>query len=130
MALDIPLEELLQYMDPDVLDQMVQSGLAQQRGALAGKSATLGAEMMNTPSAQGRTVRNGIYVAASPLEHLSTAIRQYQGAKRLRGGEAEQAAQIDAQGTGTRGLLDTIRQFGARKPEATTVMPELDLTQF
>lgn len=128
MALDIPLEELLQYMDSDVLQQMVDSGLAQQRGAAAKQGMEIGAGMAATPGAQGRTVRNGIYVASSPLEHLTTALRQYQGQKMMRDAMGQQQGYIDQQGAGTKGLLGTIKKYGARKPEATTVMPELDLT--
>ena len=129
MALDIPLEELLQYMDPDVLDQMVQSGLAQQRGGVAKQAMGIGQEMASTPSAQGRTVRNGIYVAASPIEHLATALRQYQGQKAMQNAMGKQQEYIDQQGAGTKGLLGTIKKFGNRKPERPLV-PELDLTQF
>lgn len=56
-----------------------------------------GEAMMDTPAAKGTHLggRYSTYVAASPLEHLATALRTYGGAKKIR--EANAAEELRRQ---------------------------------
>lgn len=89
------LYSILQQVDPATLQKMVESGLYDERSKPLAQRFGVGNEMMQTPMAQGRNVGN-TYVASSPIEHLSNAIRQALGAKMAGGamqGENDLASQ-------------------------------------
>jgi hypothetical protein len=46
--------------------------------------------LRSTPGAEGRTVRNGIYVGASPLEHIAVGYRRHKGKKGVKKAQQEQ----------------------------------------
>lgn len=63
-----------------LIQQMAALGISPEQLGLYGKQMGRGEQLADTPMAQGRHVGN-TYVASSPLEHLATAMRQYQGQK-------------------------------------------------
>jgi hypothetical protein len=88
---------------PDDLDlllqQMAQMGISPEVLGLAGNQINRGQEMQDTPMAQGRNV-GSTYVASNPLEHLATAVRQYQGGKMAKQATGDYGAQLGANRTG------------------------------
>lgn len=73
-------------MDEETLNAMVALGAIPEEQAMLMKQQQMGYGLMQTPSAEGRTVGH-TYVAASPLEHLSVALHKYMGAKRIKDAE-------------------------------------------
>src|SRR5712664_1037792 len=67
-------------MDPELLRQLAAAGMTEEQLRMLAPQLQFGQQMMQPQQAQGRQV-GGTYVAASPLEHLSNAIRQMVGAK-------------------------------------------------
>lgn len=82
--------------------------MTEEQLKLLGPRLAFGQQMMQPQEAQGRQV-GGTYVAASPLEHLSNAIRQMVGAK-ISGGVMDKQQQ----------LLEQQRQARANYGQAVT----------
>ena len=80
-------------MTPTINDRLGPEGIGQimGMGGLQEQMATAQA-MRDQKAPQGQTVRNGIYVGASPLEHLSTGIQRYKGKKDVKRIAGEQKA--------------------------------------
>src|SRR5882672_2448274 len=76
-------------MDPELLQQLAAAGMAPEQLRLLQPRLQLGQQWMQPQEAQGRQV-GGTYVAASPLEHLSNALRQIVGAGMTRGAANQQ----------------------------------------
>lgn len=87
---DSDLYALIQNMDPAALQQMMEAGVVPEQLALQAQQAKRGQGLADTQTPQGMQV-GGSYVASSPLEHLSAAIRQ--GAGGVMQGKAAQAQQ-------------------------------------
>ena len=96
---DQDLYDFLSMAGPDVQDAMIQAGLVPQRMGIAQQGMGIAQGLANTPTPEGRTVGR-TYVASSPLEHLSAALRQYQGAKMERQGLGQQQGMVDTVGQG------------------------------
>lgn len=65
---------------PELMQQLAAAGMTEEQLRLLAPRMLLGQQFMEPQHAQGRQV-GGTYVAASPIEHLSNAIRQIVGAK-------------------------------------------------
>lgn len=117
------LFSVLQQADPKTLQMMVEAGLFDERSKPLDQQMGIGRGLMETPSAQGRTVGNA-YVASSPLEHLSNAIRQMAGARmsgKAMGGMGELA---DKRGAGRLAYLNLIAQrMGQQASPADGALP-------
>lgn len=87
MAMDPELLALLQqYLTPEMVSSMVEAGQTDDRMKLQANAQRMAQAMRQTPMAEG-TQAGRIYVAASPLEHLSVAL------DRIRGGQGVDQAQ-------------------------------------
>ena len=101
-AIDPGLADLLLRMqegDPEALQALIDATLSEDRAGLAGQQMKMGQGLMQTPGAEERSV-GGTYVAASPLEHLSTAMSRAMGAQMTRGAQADANDQIGKKGAG------------------------------
>jgi len=76
------LMQRIEAGDPDALQAVMDLGIFSDKMGLEGQQSQMGAQMMQTPSAEGQRV-GGTYVAANPLEHLSTAMSRILGAKQM-----------------------------------------------
>jgi hypothetical protein len=105
----------LEAQDPEALQKMIDAGLFSDRSALAGQKMQQGQQMMGAPGAQGMNV-GGTYVAASPLEHLSTAMTRGMGAQMMGGAQDQQAALVGQKGQGLEAFLRSLAGPGAAPP--------------
>jgi hypothetical protein len=80
---------------PEKLQAFMQTGQTPELLGMANQDYATGQGLSQTPSAQGQNVGN-TYVAASPLEHLATALGRYQGGKQMQGARDQQNALIKA----------------------------------
>lgn len=92
--MDTDLYELLQNADPETLQRMFDA-------LNSGEQMGLGHEMLQTPGAPGMRA-GGTYVAASPLEHIATALSRIQGARMIDQGQK-------ARSTGLQAYIDALR---------------------
>ena len=100
-------------LSPEVLKQLMELGV------LGGESDILTEEMLaatalrDAPGAQGRQAGR-VFVAANPLEHLSSALRQYRGGKQVGDVRERQRGVLDRQAAGReaygKALLDLLRR--------------------
>jgi hypothetical protein len=88
---------------PDLLQQIIDAGLADDRMGMAGQKARTGASLFGTPGAQGMNV-GGTYRAASPLEHLSTAMSRILGGKMQRDAHGEMEGLLGQKAAGRRAM--------------------------
>ncbi len=115
---DNDLYDLISQADPSVLQLLIDAGLVPSRMGIEGEKMSMGQGMMNTPTPQGRDVGH-TYVASSPLEHLSAAIRQGVGAKMAGGAMQGQQDLTGQQGAGRLAYLRLLAgQGGAGQPGA------------
>jgi hypothetical protein len=78
-------------------------------GELAGADMEMGAEMVGTPSpgtVQGKSGDYTVQYAASPVEHLASALRQYKGGKMMKDARAQLKGLSEEK---QRGLTDLFR---------------------
>lgn len=78
-------EILMQALaDPALADKLAQMGVYGDQMGLAGQQAKRADALRATPGAEGRTVGpHSVYVASSPLEHLSGALQRGRGERDL-----------------------------------------------
>jgi hypothetical protein len=88
---------------PDLLQQIIDAGLSDDRMGMAGQKARTGASLFGTPGAQGMNV-GGTYKAASPLEHLSTAMSRILGGKMQRDAHGEMEGLLGQKAAGRRAM--------------------------
>jgi hypothetical protein len=88
---------------PDLLQQIIDAGLSDDRMGMAGQKARLGASLFGTPGAQGMNV-GGTYKAASPFEHLSTAMSRILGGKMQRDAHGEMEGLLGQKAAGRRAM--------------------------
>jgi hypothetical protein len=88
---------------PDLLQQIIDAGLSDDRMGMAGQKARTGAALFGTPGAQGMNV-GGTYKAASPLEHLSTAMSRILGGKMQRDAHGEMEGLLGQKAAGRRAM--------------------------
>lgn len=116
------MDDVFQYLDPQTQQLMIQAGLAPQKMALAGQDYRRGTDMADTPSPQGMTVGPmKAYVAASPMEHLASAIRQGRGEVGIRDARQAQAAALNQLGQGRGAYLSA----AVRQAQNENRQPEL-----
>lgn len=85
-------------MDP-LLQQMIDAGLVDDRADVLAQQIRRGQGLMATPGAQGMQV-GGTYRAASPFEHLATALSRAMGGRMVKGAEQEYAQGIETKKKG------------------------------
>lgn len=78
-------------VDPEVIRRLAATHGLSDREAAALLRFRRAAAMMGKPP-EGRQVREGIYVAASPMEHLASAVRTGTSEQEMRQAEAERRA--------------------------------------
>jgi hypothetical protein len=88
---------------PDLLQQILDAGVADDRMGMVGHKVQRGAALLGTPGAQGMNV-GGTYKAASPLEHLSTAMSRMLGAKMQRDAHGEMEGLLGQKIAGRRAM--------------------------
>lgn len=103
------LYSILQQVDPKTLQALVDAGLFDERSAPLQQQFGIGKSLLATPSAPGQNVGN-TYVAASPLEHLATAMRQYQGVKKTNQAMQGESDLADQRGAGRLAYLKLLAQ--------------------
>jgi hypothetical protein len=101
--------------DPERLRALLEAAVSGDQMALAQRQLGVGQDLFATPGAQGREVGR-TYVASSPLEHLSVALRQGIGAKRMQDALTQQQTVIDQKKKGMNTLLEAIA--GAGRPRS------------
>ena len=109
--MDQDLYELMASLDPQSRDQLLRAVNADAQVGLAGHQMGIGNELLNTPTAEGRNVGR-TYVASSPLEHMSVALRRGIGAQKMNQAGADQQAALGQRSTGLGAFLDLL----GRKP--------------
>jgi hypothetical protein len=78
-------------MDPELLKQLAAAGMTEEQLRILAPQLQLGQQWMQPQTAQGRNVGPyNVYTAASPVEHLSNALRQIVGAKMMANVQANQ----------------------------------------
>jgi hypothetical protein len=90
--------------DPEALQKMIEVGLFDDRMNIEGQTLNIGKGMWDTPMAQGQNV-GGTYVAASPFEHLSTAMAKGLGGYFIGGSQKNQQELINRKGKGMEALI-------------------------
>jgi hypothetical protein len=88
---------------PDLLQQIIDAGLVDDRMGMVGQKARVGASLFGTPGAQGMNV-GGTYRAASPLEHASTLMSRIMGAKMQRDSHGEMEGLLGQKAAGRRAM--------------------------
>ena len=78
-----------------LIQQMAAMGISPEVMGMISHQMNRGESLQDTPMAQGRQVGN-TYVASSPLEHLSTAMRKIQGSGLLAQNQQNFARQLVA----------------------------------
>lgn len=120
-------ELLIEYLtNPENAEALSQLGVADERYRALDKRQPLAEGLMATPSAQGREVGR-TYVAASPLEHLSTVLQRGLGAMQM----GNINSQRDALATGNAGaakalakaMKDAMQARQASSPLSSQVGP-------
>ncbi len=101
--------------NPGALQQMIDAGLFDDRMGVEGQTMALGKGMWDTPSAEGMRV-GGTYVAASPVEHLSTALSKVMGAKFMGDSQRNQRGLIDQKGGGMSALIRAMARPQSQMP--------------
>jgi hypothetical protein len=101
--------------NPGALQQMIAAGLFDDRMGVEGQTMGIGKGMWDTPTAEGMRV-GGTYQAASPIEHLSNAMRQVMGAKFMGDSQRNQRALIDQKGGGMEALIRAMAQKQQQSP--------------
>jgi hypothetical protein len=86
-------------VDPNVLQQMIDAGLVDDRAGVLAQQMKRAQGLMAAPGAQGMNV-GGTYVAASPLEHLASAMSRIIGGQRAKGIEQQMGDLIGQKGAG------------------------------
>ncbi len=76
-----------------LIQQMAALGISPEMLAMLTHQIGRGENLQDTPMAQGQRVGN-TYVAASPLEHMANALRQYKGAQMAKEGKGKYADQL------------------------------------
>ena len=74
---------LLEGLDPDVLQKLMDLGVVDDEQAQQMLKMQDAQSKRATPTPQGMEV-GGTYIAANPLQHMATAIRQWQGEKGIK----------------------------------------------
>jgi hypothetical protein len=92
---------------------MIDAGLFEDRMGIQGQTMGIGKGMWDTPMAQG-THAGGTYVAASPVEHLSNAMRQVLGASFMGQAQKNQGELINQKGGGMEALIRAMAQQQAQ----------------
>lgn len=88
---------------PEKLQAFMMTSQTPELLGMAQGDYQTGLGLSQTPSAEGQRV-GGTYVAASPLEHLATAIGRVQGGRQMQGARAQQNALIQALAQAKAGL--------------------------
>lgn len=117
------LFSLLQQIDPATLQKMVDAGLFDERSKPLDQKLAMGQGMMNQPMAKGQTVGN-TYVAASPLEHIADAFRQYVGSRMANTAIQGEGTLADQRGQGRLAYLKLLAQQG-QPPQAMPGTPPI-----
>lgn len=116
------LYSIMQQIDPQTLQKMVEAGLFSERSVPLHQQLGIGQGMMDTPAAQGRNVGN-TYVASSPLEHLSNAIRQVVGARIAGQAMQGESGLADTRGQGRLAYLKLLAQRAGQPAAAAPQGP-------
>ncbi|WP_242394856.1 hypothetical protein [Anaeromyxobacter oryzisoli] len=119
---DDDLYALIQNADPATLQSMIDAGLVPGRMGVEQQMMGMGQGLAETPTPQGRQVGN-TYVAASPIEHLSAALRQGIGAQMQHKAMQEQSGLIGQQGAGRLAYLKLLAGRGPQSSAAPETLP-------
>tara|TARA_R110000772_G_scaffold33324_10_gene81225 strand:+ start:4647 stop:5156 length:510 start_codon:yes stop_codon:yes gene_type:complete len=111
----------VQGMEPEARAQYIDQLFRDYNGEgqMAGDELTMAADLLNTPSAEGRQAGR-TYVAANPLEHIASA------ANRIKGGNDRDAAMSkrqelsDSRSAGLRQTGELMSQMPAVATDPTT----------
>lgn len=106
--------------DP-LVQAMVNAGLYPQRMRPIQQQYALGQQWMEPQQAQGRNVGQ-TYVAASPWEHLSNAIRQVVGAKMAGGALGQERELTGSLGAGRQAYVQALQRAGGQQAPGTPEM--------
>jgi hypothetical protein len=105
-----------EQQNPGALQQMIDAGLFGDTSALNQEQIRLGEGMASIPTPQGQRV-GGTYIAASPLEHLATAIQRGQGLRQINDAKTAQSAAIKTKGGGMEALIRAMAQQQPRQAQ-------------
>lgn len=102
----------LEDMTEEDLQQLVQLGVIDEQMAENARQMMLQEKLRYQAMPEGRQAGR-TYVAANPLEHLSTGVEKYQAAQKIRDLEAQRAGMEGQQTAGRATYWDLLR--GRRK---------------
>lgn len=106
--------------DP-LVQAMIGAGLYPQQLQQLQRQYGLGQQLMETPSAQGRQVGQ-TYVASSPLEHLSNALRQFMGARMSKGALSNEQNLTGQLGTNRQAMMSALNRASGQQAPGTPEM--------
>jgi hypothetical protein len=103
--------------DPALLSQLVELGSAPEKQGLLKQRMQYGHEEWQTPTPQGMRV-GGTYIAASPLEHIASALQRGIGLAQQRGAMGGLEKSIAEQGAGRSAYANALERWFRQQQQA------------
>ncbi len=96
-------------LDDDQIQQLMELGIIPDQSNVLQSQIEQAQKLRNAEGPQGQTVRSGIYVAASPLEHIARVMQGMKAQKDLDRLYGEQQGLFSQQVQGRQAFVDALR---------------------